>query len=185
MFVAPVRFLVHQQRTYVKNRGATVEDEQDGGDLPGTAGGRGTPLDFPTSAGGGPDEQRGGAGAATCGDLAQAQWRDRERLGESVRRADAVGGSDLPPAGSKRIGVPHRLPRGPPARPPRSLVATRKGRWKLCCLISGRGRLPCDNGRHHETAFFVATRGPHSPREPYAFRRLPEGRRPGRQGAIV
>jgi len=27
MFVAPVRFLVHQQRTYVKNRGATVEDQ--------------------------------------------------------------------------------------------------------------------------------------------------------------
>jgi hypothetical protein len=27
MFVAPERFLVHQQRTYVKNRGATVEDE--------------------------------------------------------------------------------------------------------------------------------------------------------------
>src|SRR5512135_654199 len=27
MYVAPVRFLVHQQRTYVKNRGATVEDE--------------------------------------------------------------------------------------------------------------------------------------------------------------
>jgi len=32
MFVAPVRFLVHQQRTYVKNRGATVEDEFRAGD---------------------------------------------------------------------------------------------------------------------------------------------------------
>jgi hypothetical protein len=27
MFVTPVRFLAHQQRTYVKNRGATVEDQ--------------------------------------------------------------------------------------------------------------------------------------------------------------
>src|SRR5512135_3519684 len=27
MFVAPVRFLVHQKRTYVKDRGATVEDQ--------------------------------------------------------------------------------------------------------------------------------------------------------------
>src|SRR5512143_2919939 len=29
MFVAPVRFPAHQQRTYVKNRGATVEDQLD------------------------------------------------------------------------------------------------------------------------------------------------------------
>jgi hypothetical protein len=29
MFVAPVRFSAHQQRTYVKNRGATVEDQSD------------------------------------------------------------------------------------------------------------------------------------------------------------
>ena len=29
MFVAPMRFQVHQQRTYVKNRGATLEDQLD------------------------------------------------------------------------------------------------------------------------------------------------------------
>ena len=51
------------------------------------------------------DEQRLGAGAAACGDLASDQRGYGQRRGEPVRGADADGGGDLSPAEAERAGV--------------------------------------------------------------------------------
>ena len=63
------------------------------------------------------DEQRLGARAAPCRDLASDQWGDGQRRWEPVRGADADGGGHLPTAEAQRSGLSQLVLRGAVARP--------------------------------------------------------------------
>jgi hypothetical protein len=79
---------------------------QDGGDLPGVVGRGDTPLDVCAGRRGRADEQPRRAGTAARGDLPQDQWRDGQRVRESIHRACALGSGDVPSTGDQRAGVP-------------------------------------------------------------------------------
>ena len=70
--------------------------------------------------GGRADEQRLGACAAPCRDLASDQWGNGRCQGQPVCGADAVGGGNLPSAEAQRAGVSEFVLRGAfegPSRP--------------------------------------------------------------------
>ncbi len=58
------------------------------------------------------DEQRGGAGAAGAGAVAQGELRDGRGGGEPVRGVHPDGRDELPAAGPRRLGVRHGVRRG-------------------------------------------------------------------------
>src|SRR5450759_2246501 len=72
---------------------------EDGGDMLRDPQGGGGSVDVCARQGGVAHEQRGGASAASRGDLAADQRWDRQCAGESVRGADADRGGDLSAAG--------------------------------------------------------------------------------------
>ena len=90
---------------------------QDGGDVLRDPQGGGGPVDLRARRGDRADEQRRGARAAPCGDLAADQRGDGQRRWEPVRGADADGGGDLSPAEAQRAGLSQLVLRGALARP--------------------------------------------------------------------
>jgi transposase len=95
------------------------------GTSPGTAGRRAPPVDVRASRGDRADQQRRRAGAAARVDLPQTQRRDRRRGRKPIRRADALGGGDLPPTKRQRVGLPDPLLPGRPRRPPHPFAPPR------------------------------------------------------------
>src|SRR5262249_13810160 len=67
---------------------------------------RGGVVELRVVPGSGTDEQRGGARPAPCRDLAADQRGDRQRVGESVRGADAHGRGHVQAAWAQRPGLP-------------------------------------------------------------------------------
>src|SRR5437868_10195783 len=90
---------------------------QDSGDLLRDPQGGGGSVDLRAQGGDRADEQRLGACAAPCGDLASDQWRDGQRRWQPVRGADADGRGDLSPTEAECAGVSQLVLRGAPARP--------------------------------------------------------------------
>jgi hypothetical protein len=79
---------------------------KDGRGVPGDPGGGREFVDVRGSRRSGTDEQRGGAGGATCGVLAEDELRHGQRAGQSVRGADAHGGGIVPATRTERPRLP-------------------------------------------------------------------------------